>query len=111
MAKGDRGSKEGVLSLFVSSSSLIFSNRSLLPSIEDDEPLPALLDSEGAGMGEVGAADAPGAGSMANPAAPEVRPSSVSVMARAPAISQVVRSRWYSATLEQHEDKHADIIM
>ena len=60
--------------------------------MEDDEDPPALLGSEGAGIGEVGAEEAAGADSVGISSAPEVRPSVVSVMAQAHEASQLVVS-------------------
>ena len=60
--------------------------------MEDDEDPPALLGSEGAGTGEVGAEEAAGADSVGISSAPEVRPSVVSAMAQAHEASQVVVS-------------------
>ena len=77
----------------VSCRSLIFCNKSLFPPKEEDEDAPALLGSEGAGTGEVGAADAAVASSVGDSSAPEMRPSAVSVMAQASEAKQPVVSK------------------
>ena len=68
--------------------------------MEDAVDPPALLGSEGAVIGEAGAADAACADSAALSSAPEVRPSAASVMAQAHITNQLGSRTGYLTTPE-----------
>merc|ERR1712051_1068887 len=84
----------------VSTSSLIWRNKSLCSSEADDEDLPALLDSLGGGRGEAGAADAAPHCSVGLSPAPEQPLLPASVMAQTHKASRLVVSKKQFAALE-----------
>jgi len=78
---------------------LIFCNKSLLPSMEDDPDPEALLGSDGAGIGDTETEDEAGADSGALSSAPEARPSAASLMAQTHKANQLgVSHRRFSCT-------------